>query len=1086
MGTNQSPTHLRGFLVPWVFTDAYLWNAQSTYNTQNPKPDYPEPQQDSDLLLTAAGEFTSTEPLDIFTAKAGSIGECGFVWKQESETEYYGQDQASISRWQQVIEGTAGTTTRNDLLQAIALPNGNQLVMVMHKDGTNQNIKIYKRTSTGTITNTTIYTQPQTTYDLKGGLTLLGDGSILGLFMQATPAGQANIQAKRSFDGDTWYLLSKRVLPIDIDISGTFGAGAAGVRIERMRFIESLGQILLLLNVTSYNTSLSEQNLVYQYSSTNNGCSFIDVGPTDGTLPYFGLELIVRNDQFQVFYIDNTDESEYIFLDNATTPLDRAKGHGATRQVVNGQITISKVDATHGYLTDGYQSVWRDEAGTYFAVYKDVGSSTDTRFVLFVSEDGETWTIYGNPSEDTTPTIQRGIVYDGDDAESMPSEISGCTAAGRQVLYHNYITKGAFPHNEGGLHLFELGGWSTINLPAQSQFPQTQERANWSKTWVPYNAPNNTSAWTKIGAGTITQNNDKATFLTTSAQTAYVETALFSSTLEQGVLVRARLKSITEGASAAGRGIQVETTDRIATVWLDTNEIRLRDTNGSISLGNVTADTTKGIEIFLAVTNNTARAWYRRDFQGRKEWTPIGNGALSSGSSAANTRVRFGHLSTSGSITSDMETEWYEVHYAYSENTGLQLEEEPANPDDLAAKPYPPQGTTAFIDFGVQVSTMDSPAYYGDEYKIKETSISHIKNMFMENSRSPRITWRSADTATQNIALFLDLSLEENQNSTLGTDSFALHLNNINFRSFELQRYDQPSAAWVSMGTFSNDVGGQFNFSRTGNTITSTDAQGIFLQYNECQNWILLLTSGETTIARRIRTNTAGTFDTATNRTKAQLILEDAQTTDPTSGTAYLVPTSCTAIVHNTNSLAAIKLIISSQTTPENIFMIGSFVGGALLAPQQYSRGRQISFSPGTETTTTTDGQDLTRTNHDGQRIYRIAWTEGVDTSQLFETNPSPDYFNLVAGTAGVSTPSATPTTMFGLARYLNGAKTPIVYLPRVFRQSSQLLNRREEQILVIMEGETSIEHVLGDEFEGDSLNGEVYRVGTMVLKELI
>lgn len=1086
MATDNSPEDLRGFLLPWPFSTSHIWNAQSNYSQENPYPDVPEPQMDTDLGLTSTGSFTATEPLDIQTIKAGGIGKAGFGWKLESDTQYYGADGfGAISRWDYIITGSSTPLITNNLLQAIALPTGEQLVLVERKDTSitnTQKIFVYKRDLNGTITNAEIFGQDSTSIALKGSLTILGDGSILAVFSKVDSNDRINLESYRSHDGTNWSLQSRRLLENDIDGSGTFGAGADGARIERIRIAESLGQILLLVNVTSFNTSLTSQNLVYQFSSTDNGCSFIHVGNTSGANPYFSIDMVVRNGQFQVFYIDNTDQSEFIFLENSTTPLDRALGFGATQSVVNGQFSISKVNSTHGFLEDGFQSIWVDTAGNYYGVYKDVDTGVDFRWFLIFSEDGENWTFYGHNSQGASFIPAQAILYSLGDSAIQPTEISGCSGQGKQFLFHNYDFTGS--HNYGGLHVFELGGWSTINLPATTEYPQLQERANWNITWVPYNSPDQSSYYSGVGTGTITQNTTDTLFDSTPTQSVYVESPLFNTRLEEGVIIRTRLLATTAGEVDKGRGIQVQTTDRKVSIYVTTSAVSLFDDYGTSQLAQASVDTRGGIELLLAVVNNKARAWYRVSSIGEKKWISLGSGSLSSGATASDTRVRFGHLSAPGGVL-DLVSKWFEFHFSYGASTGLQLEQEPPNPEGLQSHLYPPQGKTAYLGSGVQISTYDSPGYYGDQYKIKETALNPIRNMFIGTSRSPRVAWRSADTGSQTIALYLDTTLQENQDSTIGNSILGVHLSNINFRTFELQYYRQATSSWTSLGSFDNDIGGGFTFERKGNTVYSTVANGEFLDFNECKDWTLLLDNGVTVQAKKVRTNTEGTLDAGTNRKRAALILDDATTSDHTTGTAYLVPRSCTVIRSLTPDIAAIKIIISAQETVENVFTIGSFVAGAVVVPQQYSRGRSITFEPGTTAQITNDGQELVRNLNPGARVYRIGWTDGVDTSDLYDTNPDPGYYSLHTGGVAIGAPASTPSTMMGVARFCNGQDQPLVFLPKISRNTSQIINRRERQVLGSIQGEISIEHVLGDEFTGTGA-GELYRVASMVIRELI
>ena len=117
--------------------------------------------------------------------------------------------------------------------------------------------------------------------------------------------------------------------------------------------------------------------------------------------------------------------------------------------------------------------------------------------------------------------------------------------------------------------------------------------------------------------------------------------------------------------------------------------------------------------------------------------------------------------------------------------------------------------------------------------------------------------------------------------------------------------------------------------------------------------------------------------------------------------------------------------------------------------------------------------------------MFRIGWTDGVDTSDLYDTNPDPDYYSLQPGSVAVGAPASTPGSMMGIARYCNGQNQPLVFLPKISRSSTQIINRRERQVLGSIQGEISIEHVIGDEFTGDQA-GELYRVASMLIRELV
>ena len=88
------------------------------------------------------------------------------------------------------------------------------------------------------------------------------------------------------------------------------------------------------------------------------------------------------------------------------------------------------------------------------------------------------------------------------------------------------------------------------------------------------------------------------------------------------------------------------------------------------------------------------------------------------------------------------------------------------------------------------------------------------------------------------------------------------------------------------------------------------------------------------------------------------------------------------------------KISIDSQQSYDNDIRIGEIVIGPVVVPgRQYSRGRTISMESGTETVETQDGIRYSREIKPPTRVFRIAWTDGIDISSLQGDAPNPDYW---------------------------------------------------------------------------------------------
>jgi hypothetical protein len=217
------------------------------------------------------------------------------------------------------------------------------------------------------------------------------------------------------------------------------------------------------------------------------------------------------------------------------------------------------------------------------------------------------------------------------------------------------------------------------------------------------------------------------------------------------------------------------------------------------------------------------------------------------------------------------------------------------------------------------------------------------------------------------------------------------------------------------------------------------------------------------------------------------LQLADVENTDPATFTGSLIPSQCTFIRHLTSTTAgaAIRITIPAQDTAEDYFEIGNMLIGPLIVTQQYSNGRTITEIPGALASETQDAVRRVRNVHGGYRVMRIAWTDGIDMTDVFDTAESADYYvaTTAAGALPISAPADTPRTIMGLLRQLDGESRPLVYLPsiNVGVKTFTTFNTRKELMLCTIQEDVSIEHVLGEEN-----STEVFRVATMTLREII
>jgi len=1084
MGSNKTPNTIRGFLIPHVMSSQNIWTAESTYNNTATQPSQPTPAGDYDLGLTAAGTHDTSDTIKIQTQRAGHIGNAAFVWKEEGETDFYGYDAPNnISFWQSIIDGNTSSLIDYILLDALGLENGNSCIIYQERNATinRRTIRIAIRDRNGSITTTTLYYQAASgNPTLYGALTTLADGSILAVYATST-ADAANLESARSYDnGTTWYVQAKTLLAEDIDLTGSFGAGNTGYdHIERIRIAESRGEILLIISAIAHNTTPASTNLVLQYVSTDNGCTFQPVAVAGGTFAYYRPDIIVKNNMFYVGYIAGTGLAEIVELESATISLDIAKLFSPpeiTDQLVAGGLT-------QGHFTIGELSLWTNETGRIYAALFD--ADTQERFFILQSDDLTTWYyLGGNPSTNKVAAAQ---IYNIDDNQSRPTWIAGCNARGVNQIFHNYDTR---THGrDNGIHCIDLGGWATVNMPKVVDFPNSFDFGGWDRTWIPYDTPDATAEYTAFGTGTTTAYAEYCQFRNSIGNNKYVRSAAITTSSSEGIILRTRLRAAAQGHSLSGRGVNITTTNNEVSIWISLTGINVYDEEGSSSKGSLAFDTTEQFEILAALANNTIAVWVKTnaDIPSNKRWQQVCNTSVASSASNPTQHVIFGHITATTGATGDTITYWYETHFAFGSRTGVQLHSQ-SNPEDLNARQYSPKGKYVYITDGIKISTFDGPAYLGESYNILPDSEYPIRRIFHRTSPTPRQFWRSADTTAQTIALFWDTTTGAAANTNIGSDSIGLYLGNINFASFTWDIYDQSTASWTTIGTITNGIG-PAQYTRTGNAIQATNysptGTGEYLQIDQCKGYSFDFGTG---IVRKIAGNTAGYLNNSTASKRAVLFLENFDNTDPTTITAgKIIPTNVCFVKHLAGATpgAAMRINISSQNTADGFFKIGAFLAGPLIAPQQYSNGRTITYTPGIETSETQDGVIRTRKVHDGYRQVRIAWTTGIDMSEIYDTTIGADYYTgtSAAGALPISNPADTPQTILGMVRRLDGETDPIVYIPALpyTVKTTYVLNGRDEILYGTIQGEISIEHVIGE--ENDT---EVFRISTMNIREII
>lgn len=1094
---DTSPDNLRGFIIPLEMDADNQWADQSIFTQGTRRAGLSSPDQDSGLVVQTSG-LQGTDIITIRTAEAGHIQDKPkFEWKESTESDYYGSDAANmLSHWRTVVSNSGTATTTLIPRDAIRLSETSEIIAVAEKQTASQNsIQIIRISTTGTATTTnieTVATGTLVSQSRHGALCEMPDGSILLAHWQVNSIDNtANLLVYRSIDnGVNWSLKSKRALPDNISVAGSPGAGASGFDLARIRMAASSSQVILLAELQSHNTSLSNRNLCAQYASTSEGMKFTEVITTSGAQAFHQMDVETVGEAFVISWLE-VDGIKITRLTNAHESIGKA-----LTVLASDSFSFPSTTATAtANLLAGEKSMWLDDDQRLYIVAESTALSDKGDIFVAFSELlgisyrdlGKTWVQLGQALSSTNPRC-----YTPSDTDDNLKNIIGVSGTfGDQMLLVN-MEPGDTGNNHGGsLFGYHLGGYGTVTYPRLIEYPQERNRGMNFLDWLPIRLPAVTG-WTASGTGTEALQGDHFQLDVTAGNTkAYSQTFADKT---GGFIAKFKVKVVSGASTTKGTGFDVQIEEiagsNVYTIRLviGLTHLYLYDANASTTVpiafaGSLSAP--DGFDIILQLDNATGvtSVYYRASTVTPRRYSLLqGTAAAATGSG---NQVKFGV--TSGHVA-NIECHWFNVSYSIgATRTGKLIDTTKNN-----AKPYPPHGFMTHIANGLKISTKDGPAREGETFQIAPRFDTPATNMLYAIQPSARVGWRgdaianpdTNNTPQERVAWQIDTALTANHRTLGGT--FGISLKNINFKDVTIERYDAGSTSWVSVATFANGI--PFNFTRAGNTISSTSSSGEFFHFGECIGWRVMLTSGDTSVVRKINYNAEGVLS---NQTTKQCIiqLEDALTGDPASGSAFLIPNDLTVLLSSLNDTAGYRINITAQRTREGYFEIGKMVMGPVVFPaHQYGRGRTIQYVADVESSTQSNGILRTHATGDGGRTFRIAWAEGVDISELFDSPANPDYYT--SSSAGAAIPTAAegsaPTTMLGLVKHLVGSSNAVVYLPIVRRSAAteRSLNRYHEHAMVTVGDDLQIENVLGDESLGQG-SGELMRVGTVTLREI-
>lgn len=1084
MGTNRTPENVRGFIVPWQMDQTNYWADESNATQGTKRAGVPSSLSVTSLVLATRGQQNDT--VQVQTIEAGHVSEgAKFGWKYATDADLYGHNVPNVLTAVDAVAPLSLVNQQYTTRAAVTTNNGNVLCAVEYTTTTNNNVRVYKIDTQGTATMVSLNTVAKSTLGGQNRhptLITLANGNVLCLYYAIDATyNTANITVYQTTDdGDTWDLISTRALQTELDISG--------ITLQRITGAATASQCILFLE--AFNTSGTNQNLCYQYASVSQGTKFSYVSESPASATTYRIHqpnVVVYNGVFILSFIRNTDTIGVLQFTDAFDDIFNAIVFANVTEILGNY--MANIISTR--LEDGDKSMHIDVDGRIYIyarmVNADVvGCAYSDCAGIEALEYGRNWQLMGRDPALVTPDLKDAIVLDGG-ACGATKNIATTFYNGKQLMLCNWDNNGtnAYANSVMALH---FGMWATQINPRLTGYPTDAQYAHNTYDWMPSDLPTRGGQWgiTTTSTPTTTLTADRLDITCTAIESIEYNRAIVDKS--NGVTMHVALDGITGGGASQGNyiGVEINTTTSgtlgyHVRVYITPTSLYLVDMFGT-TLDSVTGLDIGGRALYLYVDNSGGDCTlFYANINGPRQYNQLRGRATVSGLTTQ--QYTWGStLTTIGTTAS-----WAYVSYSEGNEMGIGID------STLNGKQYPAMGFYAGLDAGLYITTQDGPARQTDQWEIVPQYDTPTTRVLYNLYPSRGVTWRSDAVANPDTDLIpacnLAWAIDPNH---LGTEVRArnsvvgIHLSNINFRNMQIYTY--RSGGWVLHSNVVNQTGAAFSYERIGNTVrvTSTNTDRPFYHYNECAEWYMVLVDDdENEYIRKIRTNSEGVLDNATNTKTVVFTLEDVKATDPISGSeAFILPNAATVLLHNVTDLAGIRITLPTQHTQQGYFEIGHMVMGPVVIPAtQYGRGRTINWEANTDTTTAPNGVQYANVRGNGGRTIRVAWVDGVDISDLYDYTPTPDYYTTKTGGLPEAAIGSAPTTMYGIVQQMQGNNNAVVYLPIIDTTGTatyDMINRYHDHCMVTLGSDVQLENVIGDESKN-----EVLRVGTVVMREV-
>lgn len=1090
MMANVTGSFIQGLLIPDPRVTVDTMDAALTSATEaGPMAGVPVDQGASLLTLSASGDQESDTSLDVGVVRAGSPPT--LKWRDTGDTYWRGWEPPIAVTGREYILYSSGVALGDARPHAITLASGKVLAIEEYLTGGVTRMAVVSL-DTSWSGRTTVYTHAQaSTYGAHGCLVQLASGRVLAFYwVEEINAASAVVRARVQMsysddDGATW----------TIGASSVLGAGSAvstaSFQPGRIRVARSGSSMMMVIGFRA--TARNFNDVLRQYASTDAGATWTEIAEFSGeadsneqdgrfhdlvalsgggyVLAYVRRPLLASPTRYGLMVRRLGYAEQPITMGSATEVR--------VEDVVSTYVSwaLGTIDGTPdpdypgGTIDTADLALCEDEDGALYIFGRNAGNA-QTGVVVRSLDGGVTWAV-------ACDGVGREgyVAWHIGDAAAYPSSFTATCQRGRVVMVSQHAA------NPGtadlSLSAIYMGGYSTAPLGAidSGGGGDAINRAGWSVQWQPYDLPQHTgSYWTETLTGGATApafdgSGDLALSTGVGQTIYYTHTAGASGVTTASVIVEAQVQATsgTIEVYAARDGA----TDWQVRVAVSTTSIVLRDTVAGSNIATVTTtDGASMIHVRIYLTNGACAAFYRLASASHdQEWTLIGASASLTAGAAIGDQIKVGCPASSSGVVRWMgmlETDWNAL-------TGW------SSVADLEAR-IGGRLPGCYLSRGVTVDASGGPGLLGDEWVIETAYGYPVEAVDPTYAPSPGREWRSTQTTNAEIIAW---SWE-----AAGTVSYppgtalGLYLGGANFRTAYFEGRDS-GGSWVTLGTWdAADGQSALRYTRTGESITvdtSGSSTSPWYPVGALEGSVFQLDSS---VARRIRSNSGGSW-TASTTQRPVLRLTGVSGADPSSGTTgKILSSSALLLVPSVGTYNAYRVRIpGGQPTPDGYYRIGVAMLGILhLWGQEYGWGRRIDLTPNVVVTTSRSGARSARTLGSARRAIDIAWPDGVDTTGVGGSSPTPDYIVPRTGGSPAATPGGTPWDLFGVVQRIG--RDPVVHfegLP-VSSATERMVTHPSRMIYGRIMSDVALEQVIGREW-GDT-SGEVLRIATVRIEE--